>query len=131
MSHISNVKCGICVGLLGYFAPIQNIQLVMICVIIFDFLIGLWACRKKGEGWQSVKMWRTVHKLFFATLIIMLLYAMDTEMGISYFQFHRGAACLITGFEIWSILENAAIISNHPVFRALKKLMKDELKNKF
>lgn len=127
VQHIWNFLFGIIIVLIGYFLPIKNVVHVMSAAIMFDLFTGLWAARVKGKGWKSIKMWRTIYKLFISTIIIMLLYAMDKEMGTPIIQMHKIAAWLITGFEIWSILENAAEISNLRIFIILRNFMQDKI----
>lgn len=128
IQHFWNFVTGAIVAFLGYFSPISSIEHVIIVAIIIDLLTGLWASRIKGIGWQSLKGWRTIYKMFFAIVIVMLAYAMDKEIGSDMFQIHRVIAFIITGFELWSILENAAKISNHKIFVILKTFMEDKIK---
>lgn len=132
--HFNNFICGFIIAffasLINYFSPILHIELVMIIAIILDFILGLWASYKRGIGWKSHKLWNTIYKLGFAPILVMLLFAMDNEMGFSFIQLHLIAAWFITGFEIWSILENMTYISDHKVFRLLKKLMRDKIEKK-
>jgi hypothetical protein len=77
------------------------------------------------KGIKSSKLWKTLFKLFFVVLFIMLLYSMDAEFHI--IELHRLVAWLIVGFEAWSILENMARITDHRIFRILKKFMEDRI----
>lgn len=122
-----NIMLGFAVSFLGYLSPVSNVMHVVIAAITADMLIGLWASRKQGKGWESKKMWRTVTKITLAVIVISLLFAMDTEMGVDAVQTHKIVAWLITGFEMWSILENAAKISDHRIFRILKQYMHDRI----
>lgn len=126
-SHLMNILFGMLIAVLGYFTPVKDIVHVMCAAIFIDFATGLWASRTKGNGITSFKMWRTIYKLFLSTLIVMLLFSMDKEMGVMHIEMHRLVAWLITGFEIWSILENAAVISDHRIFKLLKKYMHDKI----
>ena len=127
IGHCRNLLFGCFFATLGYFSPIKDIVHVMIAVIFVDFFVGLWASYRQGIGWKSEKMWRTIYKLILAVLIIMLLYAMDTEMGIEAIKTYKAVAWVICGFEIWSILENAAVISNHRIFIFLRHYMHDRV----
>lgn len=60
-------------------------------------------------------------------MIISLFYAMDKEIG--YVELHRIIAWLITGFELWSILENCAKISEHKIFKILQKYFEHKVKD--
>ena len=126
--HILNLLFGFLVALLGYFTPIREVVYFMFAAIIFDLFTGMLAARKRGEGLKSVRMWRTIYKLFYSLIIVMLLFGMDKEMGMGFIQLHKIVAWLITGFEVWSILENAATISNLRIFFILKKFMNDKIK---
>lgn len=133
-THGNNFACGFVLAffatLVNYFSPILHIEIVMLAAILLDFVLGLWASYKRGIGWKSAKMWKTIYKIVFAPIIVMLLYAMDTEMKFPFIEFHLIVAWFITGFEVWSILENMTYISDHPIFRLLKKLMHDKIQKK-
>lgn len=127
--HIPNIAFGAVVALIGYFAPVQGVVYVVLATILIDMIVGLWAAKKQGIGWKSIKLWRTIEKAILACLIIFVMYAIDTEIGIKAIQTHRFVAWLIAGFEVWSILENASKISNHKIFVLLKKFMSDKIKD--
>ncbi len=129
MQHLLNVFFGLIIGIIGYFTGAKNAIYVMWAIIMFDLFSGLWASLKMGRGWQSIKMWRTIYKLFFATAIVAMLYAMDREMGVKFFQFYKAVAWLISGFEMWSILENISEIVDWRIIKILKKYMHDKIEN--
>lgn len=126
-NHICNFALGAFFAALGYFAPIKGVVNVMIMAILIDLVLGIIAARRAGEGIKSHKLWRTVYKLLFAVVLVALLYAIDKEMGM--IQLHKIIAWLITGFEIWSILESAGKITEHKIFKLVKKLMEDKIKD--
>lgn len=128
IQHIWNIICAIFVGLIGYFMPVENLVHVMSAAIIFDLFTGILASHKRGIGIKSLRLWRTVYKLFYSVVIVMLLFGMDKEMGVKFIQMHKLVAWLITGFEIWSILENVSVISNLRIFIILKSFMTDKIK---
>ena len=61
-----------------------------------------------------------------------MLDMMISDQRLRLANFFTAFAC---GVEFWSFLENAAVISNHPIFRWLRKFMKakieDNLDTKF
>ncbi|MDD4781836.1 MAG: phage holin family protein, partial [Tissierellia bacterium] len=93
--------------------------------VLLDFATGIISALVQKKGIKSSKLWKTLFKLFFVTLFIMLLYSMDTEFHI--IELHRIVAWLIVGFEAWSILENMAKITDHKIFRILKEFMEDKI----
>lgn len=116
----------------------ESLMPLFITVLIFevvDFGTGVWksfvvAKRKKIKfAFESVKAWRTIYKVVFIFLGIYLSALLSEiippdghEMQLA--KYFTGFAC---GVEFWSFLENAAEISNHRVFRLLKKVMKNKV----
>lgn len=121
-------------GVFSFFAPVQSLVVCALVFIAIDFITGVMASRKRARknktpwGFESAKAWNTVAKVVFVTAGIVLAWLIDTY--ILHFMSLR-LANLFTGFvcgvELWSYLENAAEISQHPVFRWLKKFMKKKI----
>lgn len=128
---------GIVAGLFSYF--VHNIMPLVVCVFVFesiDFITGVWKSKilakrsKKKFAFESVKAWRTIYKTVFILLGIVLAELLDvviTDHDLRLANFFTAFCC---GVEFWSFLENAAVISNHPLFRWLKKFMKDKVEDK-
>lgn len=127
LSHIYNLISGVFLASIGYFLPVRNMIHVVIIAITIDLIFGIVAARKRGEGIKSRKLWRTMYKMIIAIIVIALAYAMDVEMGLV--QIHKFIAWMITGFEIWSILESAGEITDHKLFRILQHFMEDKVKD--
>lgn len=130
LAHKGNVITGIVIGIAGYFAQIKGVMIVTLAAIILDLFLGIWAARVRGEAISSVKLWRTVYKTLIAVMLIHLLYAADIEFGFQEFKTYKTMAMFICGFEVWSMLENAAVITDHPAFRGMKKLFETKVKEK-
>jgi len=128
LSHIYNFLSGIFVASIGYFLPVLGMIHLVIIAITIDLIFGIVAARKRREGIKSKKLWRTMYKMIISVIIISLAYSMDKEIGMQ-LQIHRFIAWMITGFEIWSILESAGEITNHKLFRLLQHFMEDKVKN--
>jgi phage-related holin len=130
LTHPGNILSGLIATIAGYFAPIRGMVIVALAAIFLDLVFGIWAATVKREGIQSKKLWRTGYKILVTFVIINLMHSIDKEMGIAGISTSRIVALFITGFEVWSILESAAVISDHPVFRLLSKYMQTEVKEK-
>ncbi|WP_319228334.1 phage holin family protein [Draconibacterium orientale] len=128
--HGPNIWAGLFTAVAGYFAPIRGTVAVVLAAIIVDLAFGIWAARIKGEGIKSKKLWRTGYKIFITFMLINLMHSIDKEMGIPGIVTSKIVALFITGFEIWSILESAAVITDHPVFRYIKRYMESKVKDK-
>lgn len=125
VEHTNHFASGAIMAITAYFAPCQGVVYVAIGAVLLDFLTGIIASLIEKKGIKSSKLWKTLFKLFFVTMFIMLLYSIDTEFKM--IEIHRVVAWLIVGFEVWSILENMARITDHKIFRILKKFMEDKI----
>ena len=126
VAHSNNFISGLIMAICSYFAPIGDIMAVILAAIALDFITGIIASRMNGNGITSRKAWRSLWKLLCVLAIIALVYAIDTEIPV--ISIHKIVAWVIVGFEVWSILENMAKITDHKVFRLLKKFMEDKVK---
>lgn len=126
--YLPNFMAGMIATIAGYFAPVKGMAVVMLTAITIDLVFGIWASRSQGAAIESRRMWRTGYKALIALIVVHLLHSIDQEMGIAGIQTSKIGSLFITGFEVWSILESAAIISDHPVFRAIKKYMSTKVK---
>ncbi|MDO5341331.1 MAG: phage holin family protein [Bacteroidia bacterium] len=128
---------GIVSGLLSYLT--RNIMPLVACVLLFeiiDFITGVWKskilARRRGEkfAFESVKAWRTIYKTVFILAGIIMSELLDvviSERDLRLANFFTAFCC---GVEFWSFLENAAVISDHPLFRWLGKFMRVKVEDK-
>lgn len=136
MLHLNLYPAKILAGLLAGVAAVfvDNLLPLFLTVTVFelvDFITGciksaVVAKRKKEKfAFESVKAWRTIYKYVFLLIGIVLCEMLDhvvvEEGRLRFANYFTGFAC---GVEFWSFLENAAIISDHPLFRWLRKFMK-------
>ncbi len=136
------IASGIVAGCIGVLT--KNLAPLLAAVVIFelvDFITGCWKSsvesKRHGEhfAFESIKAWRTIYKIVFIMIGIVLSEMLDmmiSDQRLRLANFFTAFAC---GVEFWSFLENAAVISNHPIFRWLRKFMKakieDNLDTKF
>lgn len=121
-------------SLAALLAPVKSLIVCALIFIALDFVTGVAADRKKalaaGRQWgfESNKAWATVRKLGFVMGGIVLAWLIDAYildfMTINLAKLFTGFAC---GVEFWSYLENATVLSENPLFRYLKKFMKDRI----
>ena len=128
----AKVFAGILAGFLSVFA--DNIFPLFLMVTVFEFVdfvtgvikSGVIAKRtKKRFAFESIKAWRTIYKYVFILVGIVLAEMLDltiaNETRLRFANYFTAFCC---GVEFWSFLENAAVISDHPIFRWLRKFMK-------
>ena len=119
------------------FAPVQSLVLISLEFITIDFIVGVVASRVRAKragrlsewGFESEKAWHTIWKAVFVFIGICLAHQLNeyifTFVDLQLTNVFCGFVC---GVEFWSILENSACISDHPVFRWLKKYMGKKVK---
>ncbi len=129
-------KClwGCVAGFFALFAPAQGLIVCAMAFVAMDFVTGIVAgrCRSRRAGLQwrfsSRRAWDTVTKLIFVMAGIALAWMLDS-MVLTFVELHL--AKIFTGFvcgvEFWSYLENAADITGHPIFGAVKNLLKKKV----
>ncbi len=118
-------------ALVALVCPIASLIIAATTFIVIDFITGTIAsrteARREGRAWwfESRKAWRTVVKLGFVLMSIVLIWIIDLHI-LSFM--HLNLANLFTGFvcgvELWSFIENAASISRAPLFEWLGKWVK-------
>ena len=85
---------------------------------------------KQRFAFESVKAWRTIYKYVFILIGIILAEMLDqTVANETRLRFANYFTAFCCGVEFWSFLENAAVISDHPLFRWLRKFMKFKLED--
>ena len=133
----AKIFAGILAGFLSVF--VENLLPLLITVTIFesvDFVTGVIksvvvAKRTKQKfAFESIKAWRTVYKYVFILVGIVLAEMLDETIAAeSRLRFANYFTAFCCGVEFWSFLENAAVISDHPIFRWLRKFMKFKLED--
>lgn len=134
MENVSRSGVGFGVAALSWFAPVEPLVCCALVFVAIDFLTGVLAgykrSRRRGEPWyfESAKAWKTIYKLVFICGGIVLTWLLDSYVlgfaGLNLSGLFTGFVC---GVELWSYLENAAEISEHPVFRLFRKVVEKRL----
>ncbi|WP_278845406.1 phage holin family protein [Alistipes communis] len=135
MENLYRSVSGAAAALAGWFAPIVPLVACVFGFIAVDFLTGVAAsravARREGRPWwfESAEAWRTVQKLALVATGIVMAWAVDRHV-LDFMDLH--AARLFTGFacgvEFWSFLENAAQLSDAPLFRWLKRYVRRRMR---
>ncbi len=135
--------------LIAFLAPLSSIIYVMLILLLVDAITSIYAQVKieikdvKGfaervvKGFQvieSSKLRRTIEKMFFYVMMIVVFYLVDVvlfritpseESIIAGLSLTNISASLIALVELWSIASNVSKITGNDVFlRVLKKFKK-------
>ena len=125
-------------GVVAGFASVlvDNLLPLFIAVIVFEVMDFITGCiksavvsKRKGErfAFESTKAWRTIYKFVFLLIGIVLAELLDHTFGNeSRLKLANYFTAFCCGVEFWSFLENAAVICDHPIFRMLKKVMREK-----
>ena len=133
----AKVACGFVAGFVGVF--VQNILPLFVAVFIFEAVDFITGCiksyvvaKRNGEkfAFESIKAWRTIYKVVFILIGIALSELLDAIFSETRLRFANWFTTFCCGVEFWSFLDNAAVISDHPIFRWLRKFMKIEVEDK-
>lgn len=136
MSHLTIYPVKIFVGMLAGFLSVfvQNLLPLFVTVTVFELIDFLTGCvksyvlskrKKERFAFESIKAWRTIYKYVFILIGIVLAEMLDRTLGFeARLRFANYFTAFCCGVEFWSFLENAAVISDHPIFRWLRKFMK-------
>ena len=119
-------------SILGPLLPLRPLAIVLLIFIGIDFITGLLASWNRGEGFCSKKMWRTIYKTVFALTPHQMAHLLDEIVLLpavgSPLHLARYFTAFVCGTEFWSFLENASALSQHPIFRIVRKLMNNKFK---
>jgi hypothetical protein len=139
---------------IAFIAPISSVIHVVIFLLIIDALtsiyyqmkeatkntIGFWACLIKAfRVIESGKLRKTLEKLFFYILILIVFYVFDliilkvapvSENTISTFSITNIAAVLIAVVEMTSIAANVSKITGNPIFNKIVSIFKRKAEQK-
>lgn len=120
-------------SILSIFAPVTKLAIVVFVFVAIDFVLGLIvSIRVRHVGFMSDKLYKSIWKLLGVEVSIYLAHLLDTAVLNNTISFHLANILtgIICGTELWSILTHFAILSDHPVFRLIKKWGKAEIENK-
>ena len=128
MEALYRCVSGLAARAAALFAPIGPMAATTAAFIGIDFLAGVAAdraaARREGRTWyfESREAWRTVLKLALALTAIAMAWLIDRcVLGFTRLDTARLFAGFICGVEMWSFLENAAQLSDAPLFRRLRR----------
>ena len=136
--HLINLSTGgkttvLVSSIMAILAPIATVILAVAVFIVVDFILGFVVSVKvKKKGFMSGKFWGTIWKLAGALTVIILGDVLDTHVLSFMPRLHLAHifAGIVCGADLWSILANFAILSDHPIFNLIKKWGRSEIVNK-
>ena len=117
-------------ALLSLFAPVQPVICCALCFIAADFVSGVAASRavakREQRSWffESREAWRTLYKGGFVVIAIGMMWLLEScvldFVNLNLTKLFAGFICSV---EMWSFLENAAQLSDAPLFEWMRKYL--------
>ncbi|MBQ6869019.1 MAG: phage holin family protein [Alistipes sp.] len=117
-------------ALLSLFAPVKPVIYCTLCFVVIDFITGVAASRavakREGRSWyfESCEAWRTLYKSGFVVTAIGMMWVLEScvldFMTLNLTKLFAGFICSV---EMWSFLENAAQLSDAPLFEWMRKYL--------
>ena len=121
---------GCVAGLMALFTPIVPLVWCVVGFIGFDFITGVLAsradARRAEQEWffESREAWRTLYKSGFVVIAIGMMWILEScvldFMTLNLTKLFAGFVCSV---ELWSFLENAAQLSDAPLFEWMRKYL--------
>lgn len=123
LHHIFTFVLGSMSGIAGFFMPLKSAFVALLCVVVVDFITGIWASRIKKISISSRRMRLSVRKMIGYFGLISLLFIIEKEFDFDFgsYRFIGGFICFV---ELISILENTAVISGNKIFLSIIKLIR-------
>ncbi len=128
MESLSRFVSGAVAAAMALMSPVVPLVIVTLLFIGVDFVTGVAADRRtaraEGREWyfESCKAWRTMVKAALAVTAIVMGWLVEScileFMNLNIARLLAGFTC---GVEFWSFLENAACLSDAPLFRYLRR----------
>jgi hypothetical protein len=116
--------------ILSYFAPIATIIHVMLIFILIDCLSAIWAARKNNIPIESRKMRKTVIKMFWYIMAVLMAHTMEVTFNLQFARLAQICGGFVCMVEIKSVFENITKITNEPVFMKIYKLFEKKINEK-
>ena len=117
-------------ALLSLFAPVKSVICCTLCFVLIDFITGVAASRavakREGRAWyfESREAWRTLYKGGFVVMAIGMMWILEScVLDFMTLNLTKLLAGFICSVEMWSFLENAAQLSDAPLFEWMRKYL--------
>ena len=134
METLLRYVSGCAAALASMLAPVAPLVAAAVGFIAVDFVSGVMAsravARRQGKRWyfESRQAWRTVAKLGFVAVAIVMAWIIDCHiLGFMHLEIAKLFTGFTCGVELWSFLENAAEVSRSPLFERLGRLVHHRL----
>ena len=123
-NSIKSLYAALLIAFAAFFAPIATLGHVLVLVIIFDFIKGILASKKRKEPILSRKMSRSIYKLLLYSLFLLVLYSLEVVLFGRLVPITKVGFGLILLAETKSGAENMDTIFNTNIFKSIYAMIK-------
>jgi len=123
-NSIKSLYAALLIAFAAFFAPIATLGHVLVLVIIFDFITGILASKKRKEPILSRKMSRSIYKLLLYSLFLLVLYSLEVVLFGRLVPITKVGFGLILLAETKSGAENMDTIFNTNIFKSIYAMIK-------
>lgn len=110
--------------LAAYFAPIREVFIIVMVFWAADLVLGILASKNRHVPRSSRRARKSVKKLIGYFTVILLAFLIEQLLVTDWLVPHRFVAAYLCTVELISILENLAVITEHPAFVSIIKLIR-------
>ena len=112
-------------ALIAYFASISTMIYIVLIFVLIDFLTGMYASYRTKTPIISSKLRRTIEKLVFYTVSIMIAHMFQHHF-MNWFNLTQIVAGFIAATELLSIYENIRKVTKLDVFKRIIDTIKEQ-----
>lgn len=130
MEALFKLFSGLVAALMGLFAPITPLVVTTMLFIAIDFVLGVVAdramARREGRAWyfESHRARQTVTKAALVLIALAMAWLLDScVLGFMHLKLAHLFAGFTCGVELWSFMENAAQLSDAPLFEWMRRYL--------
>ncbi len=122
--YIAQIASKTLLILAAYFAPIREVFVIVMVFWLVDLVLGILASKNRHVPRSSRRARKSVKKLIGYFTVILLAFLLEKLLVTDWLVPHRFVAAYLCTVEFISILENLAVITEHPAFVSIIKLIR-------
>lgn len=111
----------------SFFTPIWSVILVVCFFIVLDAIFGTKVSMSYGFKFESRRLWSTLKKFGYCSMVIACCHLIDTEiitsLDLHMVEVFSGIVC---GVELWSIIENLQALDPTGPWKIFSKVIRSK-----
>jgi hypothetical protein len=108
----------------AFMSPVRSLMLLTGSLVILDFILGIWAAKRRGEAITSNRMRHTISKTLAYQMALLGSFMLDGIIEEHSLLISRAVAVLIGSTELKSLLESLHDITGLDLWAAVIEKLK-------